>query len=325
MWEYVKAAGGHGGAGAGGADVAGRTWSGGDVTAARGGAGTGGVGGSAVDRTPKLYVGGKQARPDSGYTRRVHGPNGEILGEVGEGNRKDLRNAVEAAHKAAAAWARTSGHARAQVLYYVAENLAARADEFARRLDAMTGRGDGADEVEATVQRLFTYAAWADKYDGAVHDVPVRAVALAMHEPIGVVGVACPDEAPLLGFVSLVAPLVATGNAVVAVPSERHPLAATDFYGVLDTSDVPGGVINIVTGARDPLALVLAEHADVDALWYRGTHAGVTAVERASAGNLKRTWTGWDAVDWRDPAQGEGRAYLREATQVKNVWVPYGE
>ncbi|GJG87724.1 aldehyde dehydrogenase [Gemmatimonadetes bacterium T265] len=278
-----------------------------------------------IDRTPKLYVGGKQARPDSGYTRRVLGPDGRAVGEVGDGNRKDLRNAVEAAHAAASGWARTSGHARAQVLYYVAENLSARADEFARRLDAMRGCGDGTAEVDATVRRLFTYAAWADKYDGAVHDVPIRAVALAMHEPIGVVGVACPDDAPLLGFVSLVAPLVATGNAVVVVPSEQHPLAATDFYGVLDTSDVPGGVVNIVTGARDPLALVLAEHDDVDALWYHGTRAGGTDVERASAGNLKRTWTAWDAIDWYDAGQAEGRAFLREATQVKNVWVPYGE
>ena len=278
-----------------------------------------------IDRTPKLYIGGKQVRPDSGYTRRVRGANGAVLGEVGEGNRKDLRNAVEAAHGAAAGWARTSGHARAQILYYIAENLSARTREFAARLDSLNPRGRGTAEVEASVSRLFTYAAWADKYDGAVHDVPIRAVALAMHEPIGVVGVVCPDEQPLLGFVSLVAPLVAMGNAVVAVPSETFPLAATDLYSVLDTSDVPGGVINIVTGAREPLAVVLAEHDDVDALWYRGTHAGATAVERASAGNLKRTWTGWSAVDWFDVAHGEGRSYLREATQVKNVWVPYGE
>ncbi|MBV9880667.1 MAG: aldehyde dehydrogenase family protein, partial [Gemmatirosa sp.] len=173
-----------------------------------------------IDRTPKLYIGGKQSRPDSGYSRRVLGADGRSVGEVGEGNRKDLRNAVEAAHKASG-WAKLSGHARAQILYYTAENLAARADELARRIDAMTGRGDGGAEVEAAVSRLFTYAAWADKYDGAVHDVPIRGVALAMNEPIGVVGVACPDELPLLGLVSLVAPLVATGNTVIAIPSER--------------------------------------------------------------------------------------------------------
>ena len=276
-----------------------------------------------VDRTPKLYVGGKQARPDSGYTRRVVGAGGRALGEVGEGNRKDLRNAVEAAHKAAG-WARQTGHARAQVLYYVAENLGARTAEFAARLDAMSGRGDGAAEVEAAVARLFTYAAWADKYDGAVHNVPIRGVALAMHEPVGVVGVACPEERPLLGLVSLVAPLAAMGNTVVAVPSEAHPLAATDFYSVLDTSDVPGGVVNIVTGAKDALARVLAEHDDVDAVWYCGTREGARRVELASAGNMKRTWAAWEPRDWMDARVGEGREFLRQATQVKNVWVPYG-
>ena len=345
MWEYVRVTArevvaADGGAGdvraatdrTGGAkperaDVVGPTWSGGDVTAGRDGAVdvTVGpvVGLPRIDRTAKLYVGGKQARPDSGYTRRVVGADGRVLGEVGEGNRKDLRNAVEAAHKAAG-WARQTGHARAQVLYYVAENLAARAAEFAARLDAMTG-GGGAAEVEASVTRLFTYAAWADKYDGAVHNVPIRGVALAMHEAIGVAGVAAPEERPLLGLISMVAPLVAMGNTVVAVPSERHPLAATDFYTVLDTSDVPGGVVNIVTGAKDALARVLAEHDDVDAVWYAGTRDGARAVELASAGNMKQTWAEWEPRDWADPRAGEGREFLRRATQVKNVWVPYGE
>jgi len=280
----------------------------------------------AIDRTAKLFIGGRQTRPDSGYSRRVHGPDGRSVGEVGEGNRKDIRNAVEAAH-AAAGWGRATGHNRAQILYYVAENLAARSGELAVRIDAMTGHGRGAarSEVDASVSRLFTYAAWADKYDGAVHDVPIRGVALAMNEPVGVVGIACPDELPLLGFVSLVAPAVAMGNTVVAVPSEAHPLAATDFYGVLETSDLPAGVINIVTGARDALARVLAEHDDVDAVWYFGGAAGVAAVERASTSNMKRTWAEARNRNWLDPRHGEGREFLRESTQVKNIWVPYGE
>jgi aldehyde dehydrogenase (NAD+) len=178
--------------------------------------------------------------------------------------------------------------------------------------------------VDATLARLFTYAAWADKFDGAVHDVPIRGVALAMHEPIGVVGSICPSTHPLLGFVSLVAPLVAMGNTVVAVPSERAPLSATDFYSVLDTSDVPAGVINIVTGRTDALARTLAEHDDVDAVWYVGSQAGAAAVERASVGNLKRTWTEWTPRDWADPRVGEGREFLRRAVQVKNIWIPYG-
>jgi aldehyde dehydrogenase (NAD+) len=280
---------------------------------------------SLIDRTPKLFIGGKQARPDSGYSRTVHAPDGRVLGEVGDGNRKDIRNAVEAAH-AAASWARTSGHQRAQILYYLAENLSARADEFAARVAALTGSevAAGHREVEATLSRLFTYAAWADKHDGAVHDVPLRGVALAMHEPIGVVGVVAPRTHPLLGFVSVTAPLLATGNRVVAVPSESAPLAATDLYSVLETSDLPAGVLNIVTGPADALARTLAEHDDVDAVWYLGSQTGAAAVERASVGNLKRTWTEWTPRDWADPQVGEGREFLRRSVQVKNIWIPYG-
>lgn len=277
-----------------------------------------------IDRTAKLYIGGKQARPDSGYSRRIHSHDGRLLGEVGDGNRKDLRNAVEAAHAALGGWSRATGHSRAQILYYVAENLAARSEEFARRIAEMTG-GDGAAEVDAAVRRLFTYGAWADKYDGQVHQVPLRGVALAMNEPIGVMGLACPEEFPLLGLVSLVAPAICVGNSVVVVPSESSPLAATDFYQVLETSDLPAGVINIVTGAKDSLAQTLAEHDDVDAVWYFGAPEGVRAVELASAGNMKRTWCESSPRSWTDPGEGEGRDFLREATQVKNIWIPYGE
>ncbi len=280
----------------------------------------------AIDRTPKLFIGGKQTRPDSGYTLTVRSLSGVPVGEVGEGNRKDLRNAVEAAH-AASGWAKLTGHQRAQILYYIAENLSARATEFAERIVSMTGDtlSAGEAEVNASISRLFTYAAWADKHDGAVHDVPLRGVALAMHEPIGVVGTVCPDPYPLLGLVSLVAPLLATGNRVVAVPSARFPLAATDFYSVLETSDVPGGVVNLVTGDRDALARTLADHDDVQALWYFGSQQGAAAVERASAANLKRTWTEWTGREWLDPRVGEGREFLRRAVQVKNIWIPYGE
>jgi aldehyde dehydrogenase (NAD+) len=280
----------------------------------------------AIDRTPKLFIGGKQARPDSGYSMKIVAPDGMLLGEVGEGNRKDVRNAVEAAHAAAGSWRTATGHARAQILYYLAENLAARADDFAVLLDRMTGNGiaAGQAEVQATVSRLFTYAAWADKYDGAVHNVPIRGVALAMNEPVGVVGVVCPDESPLLSMISLVAPLVAMGNVAVVVPSAKHALAATELYTVLETSDVPKGVINIVTGPQAPLATTLSEHDDVEGIWYFGAAEGVAVVEKAAAANMKRTWTG-DSRDWLDVNVGEGREFLRHATEVKNIWVPYGE
>ncbi|MCY7378051.1 MAG: aldehyde dehydrogenase family protein [Gemmatimonadaceae bacterium] len=280
--------------------------------------------GPLVDRTAKLFIGGKQTRPDSGYSARVLGPNGHVLGEVGDGNRKDIRNAVEAAHAAYGAWSKATGHNRAQILYYIAENLAARSSEFAARISAMTG-GDGEAEVEACVRRLFTYGAWADKYDGLVHQVPMRGVALAMNEPIGVMGLVAPDEYPLLGLISVIGPTIAVGNTVVVVPSEKAPLAATDFYQVLETSDLPAGVVNIVTGVKDALAKTLAEHDDVDAVWYFGARDGVKAVELASAGNMKRTFAEWELRSWMSSVEGEGRDFLREATQVKNIWIPYGE
>jgi aldehyde dehydrogenase (NAD+) len=279
-----------------------------------------------VDRTPKLFIGGRQARPDGAYTRRIVNRSGIQVGEAPEGNRKDIRNAVEAA-QAAKGWGRATAHNRAQILYYIAENLAVRAVEFAARLDAMTecGAKRAKQEVDASIARLFTYGAWADKFDGAVHSVPIRGVAIAMHEPIGVIGIACDDAYPLLGMLSLVAPAIAMGNTTIVLPSQQYPLAATDFYGVLETSDLPAGVINIVTGDRDALAKVLAEHDDVEALWYRGSREGVKAVELASASNLKRTWATWDDRDWLDRDVGEGREFLRAATHVKNIWVPYGE
>ena len=280
--------------------------------------------GPLVDRTAKLFIGGKQARPDSGYSTRVLGPNGHVLGEVGDGNRKDIRNAVEAAHAALGSWSKATGHNRAQILYYIAENLAARSSEFATRITAMTG-GDGVAEVNACVRRLFTYGAWADKYDGQVHQVPMRGVALAMNEPIGVMGLVAPDEYPLLGLISVIGPTIAVGNTVVAIPSEKAPLAATDFYQVLETSDLPAGVVNIVTGVKDALAKTLAEHDDVDAVWYFGARDGVKAVELASAGNMKRTLAEWEPRSWMSSLEGEGRDFLREATQVKNIWIPYGE
>ncbi|MCI2400550.1 aldehyde dehydrogenase family protein [Aliiroseovarius subalbicans] len=278
----------------------------------------------ALDRTAKMFIGGKQARPDSGYSRPVWSPKGKLLGHVGLGSRKDIRNAVEAAH-AAKGWSKTTGHLRAQILYYIAENLSARAEEFAHRINEMTGKRNGAREVEASVSRLFSYAAWADKYDGAAKPVPLRGVALAMHEPVGVIGAFCPDDAPLLGLVSLVAPAIAMGNRVVAVASDPYPLAATDFYQVLETSDLPAGVVNILTGPHADLAETMAGHLDVDAVWSQSGADLSAIVEHAAAGNLKRTWVNnARARDWSGK-DGEGREMLAHATEVKTIWVPYGE
>ncbi|MEE4659389.1 MAG: aldehyde dehydrogenase family protein [Halieaceae bacterium] len=279
-----------------------------------------------IDRTPKFYIGGKQQRPDSGYSRKVLADDGQLLGVVGEGNRKDIRNAVEAA-AGADGWSRTSGHSRAQVLYYIAENLELRRREFADGLRAAGATASAARrEVDVSVSRLFSYAAWADKYDGRTHATPMQGLVITVHEPCGVMGIACPRAFPLLGFISLTAPAIAMGNRVIALPSERFPLAALDFYQVLETSDLPAGVLNIVCGDRDQLACVLADHLGVDALWYHGSAEGAAAVERAAAANLKPTWTFGDRhCDFFKPEQGEGADYLRHATEVKTIWTPYGE
>ncbi|MGH9381782.1 MAG: aldehyde dehydrogenase family protein [Thermoanaerobaculia bacterium] len=280
----------------------------------------------AIDRSPKLYVGGRQRRPDAPYVLPVAGAKGELLGEVPRGNRKDIRDAVEAAH-AGTAWSEATAHNRAQVLYYMAENLAAREEEFIERLAAFSGDGEAAArEVRISLERLFHWAAWADKWDGAVHRTPLRNVTLAMPEPLGVVALVCPAEAPLLGLVSTAGALLALGNRVLAVPSARFPLAATDLYQVLETSDLPDGALNIVTGVPDELARVLAAHDDVDGIWYFGSAAGSAEVERLSVGNLKRTWvSGGTRRDWYDPEQGAGQELLRRACQIKNIWIPYGE
>jgi aldehyde dehydrogenase (NAD+) len=278
-----------------------------------------------IDRTVKQYIGGKQARPDSGYSFPVFARDGKLLGEAPLGNRKDIRNAVEAAHKADK-WAKTSAHSRAQILYYIAENLIQRREEITTKLTRMVGGDQASAEVEQSIDRIFTYAAWADKYDGQVHNPPMRNVTLAMNEAIGAIGIVCPANAPLLGFFSLVLPAIAGGNTVVAVPSEKHALIISDLYQVFDTSDLPGGVINIVAGPPSELAKTLAEHDDIDAIWCFRDPEAATLVKTASIGNLKQVWTNdkYD-IDWFDSKQCEGRFFMRHATQIKNIWVPYGE
>ena len=272
-----------------------------------------------IDRTAKLYIGGKQARPDGGYSREIWAGK-KLLGLVPEGNRKDIRNAVEAA-RAATGWERQSAHGRAQVLYYMAENLQANRAAFINVLAPFSNAKAALAEVQASVERLFDFAAWADKYDGAVHQPPMHGVTLALHEAVGNIAVIASDDAPLLGLIALIAPAIAMGNRVVAVPSSTQPLVAAALYQVLDTSDVPAGVVNLVTGDPDALADTLAAHAEVDALWWpAATPAQCKRMEALSISNLKRTWVGASAA----AALDDMRSLLEQAVQVKNIWVPYG-
>ena len=279
----------------------------------------------AIDRTVKQYIGGKQARPDSGYSFPVYGKDGELLGQAPLGNRKDVRNAVEAA-RAASGWARTTAHLRAQVIYYLAENMIQRRDEIAHRLARVTGEERAFRETDLSIERVFAYAAWADKYEGVVHHPAGRNITIAMPEPLGAVGIFASADAPLLGLLSLVLPAIAMGNTVVAVPSERYPLIQGDLYQLLDTSDVPGGVVNLVAGRPAELAKTLAEHDGIDAIWCFRSDDEAALVRAASIGNMKQVWTNdGREYDWFDRAHAEGRWFLQHATQVKNIWVPYGE
>lgn len=279
-----------------------------------------------IDRTPKMFIGGKQVRPDGNYSMAVLDKKGKQIGEAGVGNRKDIRDAVGAA-RGAKAWASATAYNRAQVLYFLAENLSIRATEFASRLVQLTGVSAKAAkaEVEASIERIFAAAGMADKVEGTVHTPPARAVTLALHEPVGVLGIVAPDEQPLLGLIAMLAPALAMGNAVVAVPSARWPLLATDLYQVMETSDLPAGVVNIVTGKTSELAAVLAKHGDVDGLWVVADAQTCAAAEREFADNLKRVWSSnGAAIDWQAD-EGSLNRFLQRAIEVKNVWVPYGD
>ena len=288
-------------------------------------AGSASEAGTGIDRTVKQYIGGKQTRPDSGYSFTVYGRGGQLLGEAPLGNRKDIRNAVEAARNATG-WAKTSAHNRAQVIYFIAENMIERREEIAARLAAVVGDEQAVTEVNLAIERIFSYAAWADKYEGVVHHPPGRNITFAMPEPVGAIGILAPSEAPLLGLISLTMPAIAVGNTVVAVPSERYPLIVGDVYQLLDTSDVPGGVVNLVAGRPMELGKTLAEHDGIEAIWCFRSNEEATMVRAASIGNMKQVWTNdGREYDWFNPAQAEGRWFLQHATQVKNIWAPYGE
>ena len=280
-----------------------------------------------IDRTLKFYIGGKQVRPDGGHSMSTYNADGSLAAIVGSGNRKDIRNAVNAAVKAAS-WSSQSGHGRAQILYFLAENLAIRESEWVKRLETLCGvtKKQAKAEFDESLSRIFSYAAWADKYDGAVHSAPYRGVTMALPEPIGVLAQIAPEDQPLLTTISLIAPAIAMGNRVILIPSENFPSVALELVQTIETSDIPPGVINIVTGDKDELSNQLVGHAEVDGVWCWADSATVAKVETTSALDLKRLWIHSDGDrDWLDPDQGEGLEFLRNATEVKNIWTPYGD
>ena len=280
-----------------------------------------------IDRTRKLWIGGRQMRPDGGYSLPQLDARGAPCGEVPRGNRKDVRNAVEAAAGARASWGATTAYLRAQILYFLAENLSVRAEEFAATLSRVTGATAAAAsaEVDAAVQAVFTFAAWADKYDGQVHSTPFRNVTFAMNEPVGTVAIRCGDQAPVAATIASVAAALSQGNVAVVVASERFPLPALDLVQVLETSDIPPGTVNVLSGIHGEVFPTLAAHDDVDQLWDFVADDLSGEAERLSAGNLKRVWVDRErAADWLALSDLATAMLLRKGTRVKNIWVPYG-
>ncbi|MDP3999225.1 MAG: aldehyde dehydrogenase family protein [bacterium] len=279
-----------------------------------------------IDRTYRFLIGGKLARPDGATSFPILSPDDHILGVVGDANRKDVRNAVEAARKAASGWENATAHLRSQILYFLAENLAVQKERFEQVIARQTSCSfsEAGEEVKKSIERLFYYAAYCDKFEGTVQQVPGKMLVVGVKEPMGVLGVRAPDEYPLLGVISTLAPAIAMGNSVVLVAG-KYPLSAMDLIQVIQNSDVPAGVVNILTAADpDAMAKVLAEHEDVDAMWHFGSAEGSKAIEEASIGNMKRTWvSNGKPLDWAG-SRGESKRFLREATQVKNIWVPFG-
>jgi acyl-CoA reductase-like NAD-dependent aldehyde dehydrogenase len=259
-----------------------------------------------VRKTYKLFVGGAFPRSESGRTYEAEGQN------VARASRKDVRDAVRAARGAFPGWAGTTAYNRGQVLYRVAEMLEGRRAQFAE----LTG---SAKEVDAAVDRVVWYAGWADKLPqvlGSANPVAGPYFNFTVPEPTGVVGVLAPEEPPLLGLVTRLAPVIVGGNAAVVVASESRPLAAIELAEVLATSDVPGGVVNILTGFRRELAPVLAGHMDVNAIDLAGADGSAADLERMAAENVKRVVHG-------DP-EGQSPWEIASFLELKTVWHPVG-
>lgn len=280
-----------------------------------------------VWKTPKMLIGGKQVRSESGRYYKIFDSTGKnLLANVNWGSRKDIRDAVEAALKALPAWEKTRPYNRGQILYRMAEMLASRADEFAGKIRLQTGvPADSAQkEVVAAIERLLFYCGWADKYVGHVNPITQTDFNISYPEPVGVVALITPNTWPLLGLISKLAPALAAGNTMVLVPSETYPLTATDFIEVLETSDIPSGVINIVTGKHAELAPVLAGHRAVNLIDFSGRTELAKEIEELSIANLKRTYTGaHPTTDWLSPA-AQGRHWLRRYMEFKTVWITSG-
>jgi len=277
-----------------------------------------------VRKTYKLYVDGAFPRSESGRSYPVTNPAGELLAHAAQASRKDVRDAVVAARKAFPGWSAATAYNRGQVLYRIAEMLDGRREQFAAEVRNAEGGSAAAAlaTVAQAIDRWVWYAGWADKYaqvTGSANPVAGPYFNFSLPEPTGVVGALAPQESSLLGLVSVLAPIITTGNTTVVVASRERPLPAVSLTEVLATSDLPGGVVNVLTGYSGELAPWLASHRDVNAVDLTGVDpADRPALQQAAADNVKRVYTPADE-DWRsDPSTARLAAFV----ETKTVWHP---
>ena len=281
-----------------------------------------------IDRTPKLYIGGKQKRPDGGYSFPVYAANGkDFICDVARSNRKDVRNCAEIASKTVEK--QLTNFNRSQILYYFAENLEQREKSIVDLLVSLRGVSSSVAKhvFSLACERIFYYASMADKFEGQVHNPPMRGLTLALKENLGVLAIILSDHDPLLSLVTCMSAAFATGNAQILVPSQKTSLLATELYQVLDTSDVPGGYINILTAKDNELNSTLSKHENIDGIWYFGkSQNSQTDIIKNSTSNIKRYWCPNEKnIDWINTSKKFLDEFLFQSTQVKNIWLPYGE
>ena len=281
-----------------------------------------------IDRTPKLYIGGKQKRPDGGYSFPVYAANGkDFICDVARSNRKDVRNCVEIASKTVEK--QLTNFNRSQILYYFAENLEQREKSIVDLLVSLRGVSSSVAKhvFSLACERIFYYASMADKFEGQVHNPPMRGLTLALKENLGVLAIILSDHDPLLSLVTCMSAAFATGNAQILVPSQKTSLLATELYQVLDTSDVPGGYINILTAKDNELNSTLSKHENIDGIWYFGkSQNSQTDIIKNSTSNIKRYWCPNEKnIDWTNTSKEFLDEFLYQSTQIKNIWIPYGE
>ncbi len=286
-----------------------------------------GTSSNSIDRTPKLYIGGKQKRPDSGYSFSSYDAHNNFICDVPNANRKDVRDTVEVASKAVSK--SSTNFNRAQILYYLAENLQDRKNTFSNLLSSLIGisQKDAEKEFDQSIERLFYYGAMADKFEGSIHNPPIRGLTLAVKEPIGVIANILNDDYPLLSLITTLGSNFAAGNASIIVPGQNTSLLATELYQLLETSDVPAGYINILTTKQNSLNKILSEHENIDGIWFFSENNNERLkVIQSTTSNLKRTWCPQSKnLDWSSKEKDFLEEFLYQSTQVKNIWIPYGE